>query len=79
MLSVLSFADLGNLYVWVTLGLMISYAALGFIDDFKKVRVQNARGVRAKTKLVWQVLLAMSFTALLIVMFPILLILFCQS
>ena len=53
-LSTLLFADLHNVLVWVVLGLTVSYGFLGFIDDFKKVSLENSKGVRAKTKLLWQ-------------------------
>ncbi|MCB0324040.1 MAG: phospho-N-acetylmuramoyl-pentapeptide-transferase [Bdellovibrionales bacterium] len=56
--STLCFADLTNAYVWVTLGLTLSYGALGFIDDFTKVKGKHSRGVSAKTKLAWQIVLA---------------------
>lgn len=65
-LSVLLFADLTNIYVWVTLGVTVFYGALGFVDDFRKVRVKNSAGVRAKTKMAWQLSIAAVFTALLI-------------
>ena len=39
--STLCFADLTNVYVWVTVGLTLSYAALGFADDLRKVRVKT--------------------------------------
>ena len=57
-LSTLLLADLNNLYVWVVVVLTALYGLLGFVDDFKKVRKKNTKGVRAKTKLVWQILIA---------------------
>ena len=64
--ATLCFSDLTNVYVWVIVGLTTSYAALGFVDDFKKVRVNSSSGVRAKTKLIWQILLASCFTLFLL-------------
>lgn len=46
--------DLLNPYVWITLGVFISYAFLGFKDDYVKVSGQNSKGVSAKEKLRWQ-------------------------
>ncbi len=54
-------ADLVNIHVWCVLGLTVSYAALGFADDFKKVTVQNSKGVSARMKLAWQFGLAAFF------------------
>ncbi|MCB0359376.1 MAG: phospho-N-acetylmuramoyl-pentapeptide-transferase, partial [Bdellovibrionales bacterium] len=56
--ATLLLADLTNTYVWAVVGVTAFYALLGFIDDYKKVRVQNSKGVRAKTKLVWQIVAA---------------------
>ncbi|MCL4133301.1 UNVERIFIED_CONTAM: hypothetical protein GTU68_050148 [Idotea baltica] len=66
LLSTLCFADLTNSLVWITCGITLAYAALGFIDDYEKVRVKNSVGVRAKTKLLWQILFAAGFTWLLV-------------
>ncbi len=64
--STLFFADLTNIYIWVALGITICYGALGFVDDFRKVSKENSKGVRAKTKLFWQFLIAIVFTLLLL-------------
>ena len=64
--STLCFADLTNVYIWVTCGLTLSYAALGFADDLRKVRVKSSAGVSARTKLIWQILLASCFVGFLL-------------
>ncbi len=50
--GVLLWADLSNLYIWVTLFVTISYALLGFMDDFAKVTKQSADGVSAGARLI---------------------------
>jgi phospho-N-acetylmuramoyl-pentapeptide-transferase len=57
-ISVLLWGDLGNRAIWTVLGLTFGYGLLGFVDDYLKVRHRNHRGVRARTKLFWQWLLA---------------------
>ena len=57
--SVILWADLTNHFVWIVLGLTTGYGILGFIDDYKKVRLGNSDGVSARTKLFWQTLLAL--------------------
>ena len=64
--STLLLADLANLYIWSTLGLTISYAALGFVDDYQKVRGHNSKGISARTKLVWQFGSAAFFVTILV-------------
>ena len=47
----------GNFYsapLLITLGVMISYFFLGFLDDYLKVLKKNSDGVSAKGKLAWQ-------------------------
>jgi phospho-N-acetylmuramoyl-pentapeptide-transferase len=56
--SVLLWAELDNRAIWIVLGLTISYGALGFVDDLAKVRRRHSDGIRARTKLFWQFLLA---------------------
>lgn len=53
-ISVLLLCDLKNYYIWLTLFVMVSLAALGFLDDARKVFLQNPKGVSGPTKLIWQ-------------------------
>jgi phospho-N-acetylmuramoyl-pentapeptide-transferase len=58
--SVLLWSELDNRFVWIVLGLTASYGLLGFIDDYKKVREGSSAGVSARTKLLWQTILALA-------------------
>ncbi|MCA8902857.1 MAG: phospho-N-acetylmuramoyl-pentapeptide-transferase [Hyphomonas sp.] len=49
--GVVLWADLKNPYIWVTLFVTISYALLGFFDDYAKVTKQTDAGVSAKVRL----------------------------
>lgn len=51
-------ADLTNVYVWAALVVMCAYAALGFVDDWRKVTQQNSKGLSERAKLGWQFLIA---------------------
>ena len=57
--SVLLWVNLDNRLVWAVLGITTGYGVLGFIDDYRKVARQSHRGISARTKLLWQVLLAL--------------------
>ncbi len=57
-ISTILLADLTNPFVWLTLAVMLSYAALGFVDDWRKITKQNTRGVPGPVKLFWQSLIA---------------------
>lgn len=52
--SSLLWADLSNRYVWVTLGVMVLFGAIGWVDDWRKVVEKNPRGLPAKWKYLWQ-------------------------
>jgi len=54
----LLWADLTNQYIWITLLITIGYGLIGFIDDYKKVVEKNPKGLSARQKMFWQVLLA---------------------
>ncbi|WHQ47127.1 MAG: phospho-N-acetylmuramoyl-pentapeptide-transferase [Candidatus Midichloria sp.] len=59
LLSTFLWADLSNCYIWVCLFLMLSFAALGFLDDYKKLKYRNSKGVSSKLKLSWQFITAL--------------------
>lgn len=53
-LSTLLWADLENRYVWVTLGVVVVFGAVGWVDDWRKVVQKNSRGLPARWKYLWQ-------------------------
>lgn len=55
----LLWADLSNLYIWITLMVTTGYGAIGFVDDYLKVVRKNSDGISAKQKLFWQILIAL--------------------
>lgn len=54
----LLWADLTNIYIWLTLLIIACYGAIGFLDDYKKVVEKNPRGLSPRQKMFWQVLAA---------------------
>ncbi|MDT8421655.1 MAG: phospho-N-acetylmuramoyl-pentapeptide-transferase [Desulfuromonadales bacterium] len=64
-LPTLMWADLTNIYVWVTLLVTTGYGVIGFSDDFFKVRRRSSDGISARTKLFWQLLIALVAALLL--------------
>ena len=59
LISVLLWSNLDNRFIWIVLGLTAGYGLLGFIDDYRKVRAGSSAGISAKTKILWQTLLAL--------------------
>ncbi len=49
--STLMWADLFNIYIWLGMAVLVSYAALGFIDDYMKTVKGNMRGLPGRLRL----------------------------
>ena len=63
--SVLLWANLESRAVWIVLGLTTGYGLLGFVDDYRKVKQRHSGGIRARSKLFWQFLLAFGVALLI--------------
>jgi phospho-N-acetylmuramoyl-pentapeptide-transferase len=53
-LTTLLWADLRNRYVWIILGVTLSFGLIGFYDDYLKLVVGNSKGLAARWKYSWQ-------------------------
>jgi phospho-N-acetylmuramoyl-pentapeptide-transferase len=53
-LSTLLWADPRNRFVWIVLGITLVFGAIGFVDDYLKLKVRNSRGLTPKVKFFWQ-------------------------
>jgi phospho-N-acetylmuramoyl-pentapeptide-transferase len=58
--STVLWADLENLFVWIVLFVTLAFGVIGYVDDYKKLILQDPAGISAKQKLFWQ-----SFVAIL--------------
>lgn len=58
-ISTLLCADLGNRYIWVVLIVTLAHGVIGFVDDYKKVLLNNSAGLSAKAKFFWQSVVAL--------------------
>jgi phospho-N-acetylmuramoyl-pentapeptide-transferase len=59
-ISTLLWVDLRNAYVWSVLFVTLSYGALGFADDYRKLSRRNHKGVSARVKLTAQMLVGLA-------------------
>ncbi|MFH1915534.1 MAG: phospho-N-acetylmuramoyl-pentapeptide-transferase [Pseudomonadota bacterium] len=64
--STMLWADLTNVYVWLTLLVFAGFGAVGFADDYLKVVKRRNKGLSAKAKFVLQCAVAAAAIALLI-------------
>jgi phospho-N-acetylmuramoyl-pentapeptide-transferase len=63
-MSSLLWGNIQNRYLLLLIGLTISYAIVGFLDDFLKVKRNDSNGVRWRQKLLLQVVIALIFSYL---------------
>jgi phospho-N-acetylmuramoyl-pentapeptide-transferase len=61
----LLWADLSDTYVWIAMFGMLSYAVIGFIDDYAKVMNKRNLGLTARQKFGMQLLVAALLTGVL--------------
>jgi phospho-N-acetylmuramoyl-pentapeptide-transferase len=63
----LFWTDFDSAMVWLTLGALVAFSLVGFLDDYLKVKKRNADGLPAWAKLVFQ--FAIALTVMLILYF----------
>ena len=66
-IAMLFWGDLQNKNIWITMGAFLGFGAIGFLDDFLKVKRHNSEGLPAWAKLVGQ--FAVAITVVLVLYF----------
>jgi phospho-N-acetylmuramoyl-pentapeptide-transferase len=64
--SVLLWADLNNIYIWLTLLVLVGFGAVGFVDDLTKILRKRNKGLTSRQKFCGQILIASAAICLLI-------------
>ena len=49
----LLWVDLRNVYVWITLLTTVGFGAVGFADDWRKIKTKTSDGLSARAKMLW--------------------------
>lgn len=57
--SVIFWANLSNVYIWLLIVVMIGFGLVGFFDDWLKLRYQNSKGLQSRLKLLGQVVVGL--------------------
>jgi phospho-N-acetylmuramoyl-pentapeptide-transferase len=52
--TTLLWADLSNRFIWVVLAVTLSFGAIGWVDDYRKVVHRNSKGMASREKYLWQ-------------------------
>ena len=59
-ISTLLWADLTHVGVWLLLLITLGYGAIGFYDDYAKIKYKNSKGLSGRWKLFWQSLIGIA-------------------
>jgi phospho-N-acetylmuramoyl-pentapeptide-transferase len=62
----LLWADLRNIYIWIALFSLIGFGAIGFLDDYAKVRNRKNLGLTGRKKMLLQVVMTLTIGSALV-------------
>ncbi len=65
MIPTLLWADLTNYYIWVVSFSFVSFGAIGFMDDVKKLKGEKGKGISGRMKLSLQIFFGLCIGALI--------------
>jgi len=54
--TTLLWVNLGNPYIWLLLGITLWFGLIGFVDDYRKIKQKNSRGLSPRGKMVLQII-----------------------
>jgi phospho-N-acetylmuramoyl-pentapeptide-transferase len=52
--STLLWADIRNPYIWIVLLVTLAFGVIGWVDDYRKLVLRNAKGLSVRVKYFWQ-------------------------
>ncbi|HHZ87902.1 MAG TPA: phospho-N-acetylmuramoyl-pentapeptide-transferase [Chromatiaceae bacterium] len=52
--STLLWSDLSNRYVWIIVGVTLAFGCIGWVDDYRKLVLNDSRGLPGRYKYFWQ-------------------------
>lgn len=58
-ISSLLLGNWANVNLWICLGVMLTFGAIGWVDDYKKLILKNSRGLPGRWKYFWQSVIGM--------------------
>lgn len=64
-ISVILWGDLTNRFILISLAVMIGFGFIGFVDDYRKLVKRNSRGLSARWKFLWQLVLGLAASCIL--------------
>ncbi len=65
LVTTLMWANLSDRFVWIVLAVTAAFGVIGFVDDYKKLKYGNSKGLSARAKYGWQTLAGLAAGAVL--------------
>ena len=66
LVSTILWADLQNNYIWISILTILLFGAIGYADDYKKIKNNSSSGVSSKIRIIFQIFFAFITTSLII-------------
>ncbi len=63
--SCLCWGDLSNKYLLISIAVTFLFGIIGLIDDYLKLRHSNSKGLSGRSRLLWEILVALSASSLI--------------
>ena len=63
--SCLCWGDLSNKYLLISMAVTFLFGVIGLVDDYLKLLYSNSKGLSGKTRLIWEILVGLSASALI--------------
>ena len=57
--STILWSDIKNIFVLICLFSLLSFALIGFVDDYLKIKFKNSKGISASSKIIFQVIFSL--------------------
>ena len=70
-ISLLLWADLSNKFIWICFFTSLIFGFIGFIDDYQKIKYQNHKGIKASTRLLFQIFFGLLIVYCIQILLPI--------
>ena len=64
--ATLLWADITNTLVWAIVIITGCFGGIGFVDDWRKVKKKNSKGLSGRWKLIWQLVTLIAVTGLMV-------------
>jgi phospho-N-acetylmuramoyl-pentapeptide-transferase len=61
----LLWADLRNSYIWIVTFALLSFGAIGFVDDVKKLKSSVGKGIAGRVKFLFQILFGLAIAVMI--------------